>query len=182
MRRFYLAGPDVFAPDALAIGRRKQAICAELGAVGLFPLDNAPPPDGLSAIDLARRIYADNVALMQAADGCIANLSPFRGPNADDGTAWETGWMIAAGKPVFGHVDDPRPLAERSAVAGRTDQQGRPADANGWWVEEFGWPVNLMLVAGIEQSGGQVMVQAEGAEPYDAFRRAVAAAVGFFDP
>lgn len=180
MPRLYLAGPDVFAPDALAIGRLKCAICAELGAVGLFPLDNAPPPDGLSAPDLARHIYRDNIALMQGADGCIANLSPFRGPNADDGTAWETGWMIAAGKPVFGYVEDTRPLTERSAVAGQHDAEGRPVDANGWWVEDFGWPVNLMLVAGIEQGGGQVTIQASNAPPLDAFRQAVAAAVRLF--
>ncbi|MDF1722635.1 MAG: nucleoside 2-deoxyribosyltransferase [Minwuia sp.] len=175
--RLYLAGPDVFAPDAIAIGRQKQAICVELGAIGLFPLDNAPPPEGLSRHDLARHIYRDNIDLMRGADGCVANLSPFRGPNADDGTAFEVGWMIAAGKPVFGHVDDPRALAERSAMPGGLDAQGRPVDADGWWVEDFGWPVNLMLVAGIERSGGQVMVQASGAPRLDAFRQAVTAAV-----
>ena len=27
--KIYLAGPDVFLPDALAIGQRKQDICAD---------------------------------------------------------------------------------------------------------------------------------------------------------
>ena len=178
--RFYLAGPDVFAPDALERGAAKQAICSELGATGLFPLDNDPPPPGLDAARTAHHIYRANIALMHGADACIANLSPFRGPNADDGTAFEVGWMIAAGKPVFGHVDDPRPLARRSAMADRTDGRGRAVDRNGWWVEDFGWPVNLMLVAGAEQNGGRVFTQAAEEPPLAAFRRAVKAAVRLF--
>ena len=178
--RLYLAGPDVFAPDAVARGARKQAICAALGASGLFPLDNAPPPPGLDPAQTAHHIYRANIALMHGADACIADLSPFRGPNADDGTAFEVGWMIAAGKPVLGHVDDPRSLTERSSIAGLADAEGRPTDADGWWVEDFGWPANLMLVAGAQQNGGKVFVQAADAEPDDAFRRAVAAAVRLF--
>lgn len=178
--RLYLAGPDVFAPDALARGARMQEICAELGAVGLFPLDNDPPPPDLDPARMAHHIYRANIALMHGADGCVANLSPFRGPNADDGTAFELGWMIATGKPVFGHVGDPRPLTRRSAISGATDGQGRPVDADGWWVEDFGWPVNLMLVAGAEQNGGKVFVQSPDEAPMAAFRRAVKAAVRLF--
>lgn len=178
--RLYLAGPDVFAPDALARGARMQQICAELGAVGLFPLDNDPPPSDPDPARTAHHIYRANIALMHGADGCVANLSPFRGPNADDGTAFELGWMIAAGKPVFGHVGDPRPLTRRSAVAGATDGQGRAVDADGWWVEDFGWPVNLMLVAGAEQNGGKVFVQSPDDAPMAAFRRAVKSAVRLF--
>ena len=39
--KIYLAGPDVFLPDAVEIGRRKSAICARHGLSGLYPLDNA---------------------------------------------------------------------------------------------------------------------------------------------
>ena len=39
--KIYLAGPDVFLPDAVEIGRRKAAICARHGLTGLYPLDNA---------------------------------------------------------------------------------------------------------------------------------------------
>src|SRR6266404_969261 len=39
--KIYLAGPDVFLPDAIEIGRRKAAICARHGVNGLYPLDNA---------------------------------------------------------------------------------------------------------------------------------------------
>ncbi|MBV9560335.1 MAG: nucleoside 2-deoxyribosyltransferase, partial [Bradyrhizobium sp.] len=39
--KIYLAGPDVFLPDAIEIGRRKVEICARHGLTGLYPLDNA---------------------------------------------------------------------------------------------------------------------------------------------
>ena len=38
VRRLYLAGPDVFAPDARALGDRRRALCAKWGFEGLFPL------------------------------------------------------------------------------------------------------------------------------------------------
>ena len=39
--KIYLAGPDVFLPDAVEIGKRKAAICARHGVIGHYPLDNA---------------------------------------------------------------------------------------------------------------------------------------------
>ena len=53
--KVYLAGPDVFLPDAVEIGRQKVAICAVHGLVGLYPLDNAID---LTAPDASRRIFA----------------------------------------------------------------------------------------------------------------------------
>ncbi len=41
MTKIYLAGPDVFLPDAVDIGRRKVQLCARHGLAGLYPLDNA---------------------------------------------------------------------------------------------------------------------------------------------
>jgi nucleoside 2-deoxyribosyltransferase len=37
--KIYLAGPDVFLPDAVDIGRRKVELCARHGLIGLYPLD-----------------------------------------------------------------------------------------------------------------------------------------------
>src|SRR5258708_1028231 len=39
----YLAGPEVFLPDAAEIGRRKKELCRRHGFEGLYPLD-APAP------------------------------------------------------------------------------------------------------------------------------------------
>ena len=39
--KIYLAGPDVFLPDAVEIGRRKARSVRAHGLTGLYPLDNA---------------------------------------------------------------------------------------------------------------------------------------------
>lgn len=45
MTAIYLAGPDVFRPDAEAHGEMLKALCAEFGFLGLYPLDHALPAD-----------------------------------------------------------------------------------------------------------------------------------------
>ncbi len=52
--KIYLAGPDVFLPDAIEIGRRKVEICARHGVTGLYPLDNKVD---LAAPDASLQIY-----------------------------------------------------------------------------------------------------------------------------
>ncbi|HJW27530.1 MAG TPA: nucleoside 2-deoxyribosyltransferase [Rhodocyclaceae bacterium] len=138
--KLYLAGPDVFRPDALAWAEEARALCAAWGHQALIPLDNEETT--------AEGIYKANVGLLRAADGVIANLNPFRGLEPDSGTCVEVGFALALGKPVIGHVRDARPLAERVAAAqgsalGMAD--GRPTDRDGLHVENFGLPLNLML-------------------------------------
>jgi nucleoside 2-deoxyribosyltransferase len=131
----YLAGFDVFRPDARAHGERLKALCAAFGHEGLFPLDNALPA-GLQGLAAARWIYEANVALIRRADVVLANLNDFRGHEPDSGTAFEVGFAAALGKPVWAYLDDDRPLVA---------QVGGPVDAQGLLVEDFGLPRNLML-------------------------------------
>ena len=105
--KIYLAGPDVFLPDAVAIGRRKAEICARHGLTGLYPLDNAVD---LAAGDASLAIFKGNEAMMDAADAIIANLTPFRGPSADAGTVYELGYMAGRGKLLFAYSNDPASL------------------------------------------------------------------------
>src|SRR5881394_131423 len=102
----YLAGPEVFLPDAIAIGTTKREICARHGVRGLFPLDEAVD---LAAPDASLRIFKGNEAMMDAADAIIANLTPFRGPGADAGTVYELGYMAGRGKRCLGYSNDPSP-------------------------------------------------------------------------
>ena len=76
MLKVYLAGPEVFLPNAAEIGAAKKHICAAHGLEGLFPLDQEQPP--LPLIELGTAIYRANVRLMMSADAIIANLTPFR--------------------------------------------------------------------------------------------------------
>src|SRR6266404_5064365 len=143
--RIYLAGPDVFLPDALDIGRRKAGICARYGLTGLYPLDNAID---LSAGDASLKIFKGNQAMMDAADAIIANLTPFRGPSADAGTVYELGYMAGRGKLCLAYSNDPTPYVERVArlYNVKTSPDGRLIDPEGLTVEDFGLPDNLMMM------------------------------------
>src|SRR5437763_51598 len=87
--RIYLAGPDVFLPDATEAGERKKAICAELGLEGVFPLDAEIGAEDGERRELALRISAANEGLIRSCQAVVANMTPFRGPSADVGTAYE---------------------------------------------------------------------------------------------
>ncbi|GAB3471468.1 nucleoside 2-deoxyribosyltransferase [Azotobacter salinestris] len=138
MPKIYLAGPDVFRPDAVEHGARLKRLCAEHGLEGLYPLDNALPP-GLSPAAAAQWILEANIALLRSADAVLANLEPFRGREPDSGTVFEMGMAVALGKPVWACFAPAGDL--RSQVPHGAD--GR--DAQGWLVEDFGLPRNLML-------------------------------------
>lgn len=127
MRRIYLAGFDVFAPDAQERGARMKMLCAEHGFIGLYPLDNDA--------DTAEEIYRGNLALIRQADFVAANVNPFRGCEPDSGTAFEIGYAAALGKPVWCYLSDARTMREK---LGETDEHG-------FSVENFGSPLNLML-------------------------------------
>ena len=147
----YLAGPDVFRPDAAACYERMARHCEALGLVALRPSDGAGD-DRLDerGADLAQRIYEGNVALIRRCDAVVANLAPFRGHvEPDSGTVFEVGVAIALGKPVAAYLPQPSmSYAERVArhFPTRTDAHGTLwDDAHGCWVEGFGEPLNLML-------------------------------------
>ncbi|QDD89822.1 nucleoside 2-deoxyribosyltransferase [Pseudomonas oryzihabitans] len=143
--RIYLAGPDVFRPDAVAHGQALKALCAEQGCEGLFPLDNAIPAELSSPHEQAAWIYRANLAVIDAADAVLANLDFFRGAEPDSGTCFEVGYAVARGKPVVGYVPEQGSLAERIR-ARHPDWVGPELlDRDGWTLEEFGLPLNLML-------------------------------------
>ena len=149
--KIYLAGPDVFLPAAVELGRRKAAICARHGLTGLYPLDNAID---LSARDASLKIFAGNEAMMIEADAIIANLTPFRGPGADAGTVYELGFMAGGGKLCLGYCNDPTLYADRVRKFTTVDKQaGRLADAAGLTVEDFGLSDNLMIIHALELHG-----------------------------
>ena len=155
MTKIYLAGPDVFLPDAVEIGRRKAAICAAHGLTGLYPLDNAID---VSAGEVSLNIFRGNQAMMDAADAIIANLTPFRGPGADTGTAYELGYMAARGKLCLGYSNDPTVYADRvRRFTEVKSQDGRLVDATGLTVEDFGLTDNLMMIHALDLHGCRLM-------------------------
>ena len=150
--RVYLAGPEVFLADAVAIGAAKRAVCARHGLTGVFPLDAPPAGEGW------RGIYATNEALLRGCDALIGNLTPFRGPSADPGTVFELGLMRGLGRPVCGYSNSAARFGSRTlgflGAAARRRGDGSWEDAEGLHVENFDLADNLMLEGGIAAAGG----------------------------
>ena len=134
IRKVYIAGPDVFAPNANELGQSYKNICNKYGFHGVYPLDGKP---GHSA----REIFLSNRARIRDADFVVANINRFRGDCMDDGTAWEIGYAVALNKHVYCYTSDGRSLRERIGER----------DSNDWNVEDFSKPVNLMISESVKR-------------------------------
>ncbi len=158
----YLAGPDVFLPGAGVHAQRKLAICARHGIKGMSPFsEDVPALDGLPDGDAWLTIYRRNIAMMEAADLVVANLTPFRGVSADSGTLVEVGWFLGRGLPVFGYSNS----AALFDVRTRAHLVAVPDPMPGLAVEGFGQPDNLMIPGAVLQGGGHpVVVPADGVD------------------
>jgi|SRR5215813_5500462 len=158
--KIYLAGPDVFLPDAVEIGRRKVEICARYGVSGLYPLDN---PVDLAAADASLQIFRGLEAMMDACDAIIANLTPFRGPGADPGTVYELGYMAGRGKLCLGYCNDVALYADRVRRLVKLERRDdRLIDADGLTVEDFGHHDNLMMIHALDLHGAPLVLPREG--------------------
>ncbi len=160
MTTAYLAGPDVFLPDAAAHARRKLAICARYGIEGRSPLnEDADALAVMSGEEAWRLIYRKDIAMMEACDIVIANLTPFRGASADSGTLVEIGWFLGRGRPIFGYSNVATPFAERS----RRQMAAAPDPMEGLAVERFGLADNLMIPGAVlDGSGGSLTLPLDG--------------------
>lgn len=154
--RVYLAGPEVFLADAATVAEAKKALCARHGLTGVFPTDHRPEEGGPLLAE-HRRIYRLNEAHIRDCDALVANLTPFRGPSADAGTAYELGFMRALGRPVLGYCNTGRDFAARTlaALGPRVRRRGAGGweDEEGMAIEAFGLTDNLMLDGGILEAG-----------------------------
>lgn len=164
-KKIYLAGFDVFRRDARGYGKRLKELCERKGFEGLFPLDNEPPFLSRGPA-MAQWIYEANTALIKSADLVMANLNPFRGEEPDSGTAFEVGFAVALGKPVWGYHSIEDTLVDRLSVNPGSPREV-PVDANGYEVENFGLTHNLMLACSAKMvTGGPIECLNQIAEFY----------------
>jgi nucleoside 2-deoxyribosyltransferase len=150
--KVYLAGFDVFKPDAASIFASLCSEAIRLQLVPLAPIDG-DMPSAVSGVQMAKHIFASNVAKLSEADGLIANLAPFRGHEPDSGTVFEVGFAIARGIPVIGYGVPAGSYADRLHAAKpctRCEAGVLREQHSGWLVEDFGLPLNLMLSCSIE--------------------------------
>ena len=156
-QRIYLAGPEVFLPEAIAFGREKGRLAADAGFEGVFPLDQTLDLAGLTRREQARSISLANEALMRTCDLLIANLTPFRGASMDAGTAFEVGFMRALGRPVLGYTNTASDYSVRATALRARGITAGDCDGPAIEIEEFGLAENLMIAIAIEESGGTVV-------------------------
>lgn len=163
--KIYLAGPEVFLRKPKKIGAAKVAICARHGLEGRFPLDVEVDLAGLSLEEQGLAIFRANEALLADCDALIANMTPFRGPSMDVGTAYEIGFMRGLKRPVFGYTNSDALFFERTSkfLSGRlarrkgSDPSMPFEDEDQMALEQFGLGDNLMLDAAIRESGTDVV-------------------------
>ena len=144
--RVYLAGPDVFVANAKEIGESLKKVCAEAGLEGVFPLD-APIPPGLTPRGRAHTIFEENKILIRSCQGVLANLTPFRGPSVDVGTAWEVGFAHVLGLECVGYAGVR--MGSGDAMATYVSR----VKPDGYLIEDFGLTDNLMVSCSCECFG-----------------------------
>jgi nucleoside 2-deoxyribosyltransferase len=161
--RIYLAGPEVFLPDATIIGEKKR-LCDHYGLEGVFPLDMEVARENRPRRETGFLISEANEGLIRGCAGVIANLTPFRGISADVGTCYEMGLARGLGLVVYAYSNVDIPFAERTRLALGPDVQrgddGSLRDGCGMAIEEWDLMDNLMLEGGVNGSGGRFVVEA----------------------
>ncbi len=158
MSRVYLSGPDIFHPKAKDIDTNKKAICDRYGleAVSQLDIGDGRVFSGDAANTL--EIFTQTRALIESCDLLVANISPFRGPSLEAGTALEIGIMLGLAKPVIGYSLNSDTYAERlmrlhDIFELPLNESGDVLEApDGLLVEDFGLAEGG-LISGAVQSG-----------------------------
>ena len=173
--RVYLAGPEVFLPNAREQLDRKIALTRAAGLIPVAPGD-LTIPETPTKREKGHAISQIDEGLMLSADAIIANLTPYRGRNADTGTCYELGFMCALGKAAYGYTNVAADHYERQrqhyagVLAPGVD--GRLRGSDGMLIEAVDMSDNWLMHGGIERRGGVVVV---GNAPADAIYTDLAA-------
>lgn len=161
----FWATPAVYWPDSEGyVTEQKQRLQAMALAQGLAlqllsPIDTAL--EAKCCVD--ESIFLSNVAMVQQAACVLADVSPFRGLEPDVATVLEIGLATQMGKPVYlysNHAGVSLQAAYKPLMNadGYVPFAGKPTQ-----VEDFGHPVNLMLVHDLQGNKRKVHASAEAA-------------------
>ncbi len=148
----YLAGPEVWFPNVGAHFALRQAMCEAVG-FSMLQADTSELRELETGEIMARELYAERVARMRRADAAIVNLTPWRGPTADPGTAFEAGFLSGLGKPVMAYMnvayEHEAEFRDRvdAHIGAQFDEDGVWRDGEGCLIEDFGLPETIMLWA-----------------------------------
>ena len=161
--RIYLAGPEVFLVNAKETGEQKKELCKKYGFEGVFPIDVEVETKGKAPKEVGLCISEINEDLIKSCKIVIANITPFRGPSADVGTAYEMGFAHALGKLVLAYTNVALSFTERTIEAlndqvNRSDD-GRLRDPKGMFIEENRLTDNLMIDGCINANSKLLVVE-----------------------
>lgn len=157
--KLYLAGPEVFLPNAIDYAKKQLGLCKQYGFIGLHPMDNNLDIGG-SDMSTAMKIYRGDISQIRTCHIVVANCNSFRGALMDDGTAYELGYGNALRKLSYGYIDKLIPWKERilSRYFCVKREDGTLADREGYLlVDDFGTSINLMMQCGITAHGGRLV-------------------------
>lgn len=145
MHKIYIAGPDVFQRDSIAIGKKYVELCQKYDYSGYYPLDNVIDFNQ-DKKKIALDIFIANEKLIDECDIVIANINAFRGKEADSGTIWECGYAYGKGKKVYAYMNSTKPYIEQFTSDEKSkDNSGMFWDKEDRFIEDFDYPINLMI-------------------------------------
>jgi len=161
--KLYLAGPEIFLPNATQNAGKQRDLCHKYGFIPLHPMDNNLDP-GNRDMETARRIYLADIEQIKRCDIIVANCNGFRGVCMDDGTAYELGHGNALGKPSYGYIRELTPLGKRTVrdypcqKSDGVDASSADIDQDGYLVaDDFGTSINLMMQCGMLHQNGRLI-------------------------
>lgn len=162
MQRIYLAGPEVFLPDNIAVFEAKKALCKKYGFEGVSPFDADLDPLRIdNTMETGIRIAGANEDLIESCDTVIANITPFRGPNADPGTVFEIGYARGLGKLIYAYSHGKGLHVERiSQLFEGTSTSPKGFTKETLWgthIDDFNMLENAMIDGGVLLSGGTLL-------------------------
>lgn len=159
--RLYLAGPEVFLPNAKEYAEWQRALCHKYDFEPLHPMDNNLDL-GEMDYSTAIRIYKGDVGQVRKCDIVVANCNPFRSVCViDDGTAYELGFGNALCKPSYGYIKKMECLVTRTIRDYPTELNtvlDLYVDNEGYVVTDaFETSINLMMQCGMTETGGRLI-------------------------
>lgn len=159
--KVYLAGPEVFLPNATEHAEKQRQLCYKYNFTPLHPMDNTIDLDNKD-YETALRIYKADVSQIRECDIVVANCNPFRSTCVmDDGTAYELGFGNALGKVSYGYITKMESLTDRTIRDYRTEfdvASNLHIDKEGYAVTDaFDTSINLMMQCGMTASSGRLI-------------------------
>lgn len=131
-KKVYLAGPDVFRPNALDNFNNMSNVLKINGFEPLIPIDNN--------LNFHHEIFKSNVDKIFNCNYVLANLDPFRGVSADAGTCIEIGIAYSLNKKIIGYYTNGFPLTYQDRV------KSHYLLSKYTMVEDFNLTDNLMII------------------------------------